>query len=63
MLLRYDPASELRSSEIMRTVRLHWFGHMEGKNENDWVNSVKHFEVEGTMSVGRSKKTWNEIPN
>ena len=65
---RCPTSEELRSrllvesiSEVMRTGRLHWSGHVEKKNENDWVKPVKHFEVEGKMPVGRLNKTWNEV--
>lgn len=41
---------ELRSrlgTECMRTDRLSLFGHLKKKDENEWVKSVKHFEVKG----------------
>lgn len=30
-------------------------------NGSDWVNSVECFEVKGEVSVGRARKTLNEI--
>lgn len=60
-------SEELRSSlviksirEVIRTGSLHWFGHMERKDENDQIKLVKHFEVSGTVTMGRLRKTWNE---
>lgn len=47
---------ELRSRLVMRTAILWLFCHVEGKDENDWVRHVKHFEVEGKIPVGRLKK-------
>lgn len=44
----------------MMTGRLHWFDHVKGKSENDWVKHDKYFEVEGIAQVGRPKKTWEE---
>ena len=31
------------------------------KEDNDWVNKCKEYEVEGTRPRGRPKKTWTEI--
>lgn len=47
----------------MKTDRLLWFCHIERKDENDWVNHVKHFEMESRVSVGRQNKTWGKTGN
>ncbi len=57
--VRYTLTSvELRSrleiesiSEVMRTSRLHCFGSVERKDEEDEVKCLKHFEVEGKVPV------------
>ena len=36
--------------------RLRWFGHVEQKDDNDWVKRCITWEVEGIR--GRPKKTW-----
>jgi len=48
--------------------RLRWFGHVERKDDNDWVKRCITWEVEGIRQRGRPKKrpggivlrmTWN----
>ena len=46
--------------EVVRAGRLRWFGHLQHKESNDWVSTCRNFEVAGTKSRGRSKKTWGE---
>ena len=48
-------------SVVMRRNRLRWFGHVERKNEEDWVKGCTVLEVEGVKSRGRPKKTWLEL--
>ena len=40
--------------------RLRWFGHVERKEDNDWVSKCRNFEVIGGIKKGRGKKTWSE---
>ena len=47
-------------AEVVRRGRLRWFGHLERKNEEDWVSCCREFEVAGAKSKGRSRKTWSE---
>ena len=47
-------------AEVVRHGRLRWFGHLERKNEEDWVSRCREFEVAGAKSRGRSRKTWSE---
>jgi len=37
---------------------LRWFGHVERKDDNDWVKRCITWEVEGIRQRGRPKKTW-----
>jgi len=37
---------------------LRWFGHVERKDDNDWVKTLYNVEVEGIRQRGRPKKTW-----
>ena len=48
-------------TSIMRQARLRWFGHVERKEEHDWVKRVTQLTVEGARPVGRPQKTWREV--
>ena len=37
---------------------MRWFGHVERKDDNDWVKRCITREVEGIRPRGRPKKTW-----
>ena len=37
---------------------MRWFGHVERKDDNDWVKRSITWEVEGIRQRGRPKKTW-----
>jgi hypothetical protein len=47
--------------EVIRRNRLRWFGHVERKDDEDWVKRCTSFEVEGPKPKGRPKKTWMEL--
>ena len=47
-----------RSTMMIIKSRLRWFGHVERKDDNDWVNRCITWEVEGIRQRGRPKKTW-----
>ena len=40
-------------AEVVRRGRLRWFGHLERKNEEDWVSRCRELEVAGAKSRGR----------
>jgi len=44
-------------SLMIRKSRLRWFGHVEHKDDNDWVKRTMS-EVEGIRQKGCSKQTW-----
>ena len=48
--------------EVCRRNRLRWFGHVERKDDKDWVKKVTRaeFKVNGTNPKGRPHKTWIE---
>jgi hypothetical protein len=46
--------------DLVRRSRLRWFGHVERKNNNDWVSRCRNVSVEGSKGKGRGRKTWNE---
>ena len=45
-------------SLMIKKSRLRWFGHVERKNDNDWVKRCLTWEVEGIRQRGCPKKTW-----
>ena len=47
-------------TEVVRRARLRWFGHVERKNDEDWVKRTTLLEIEGSRPAGRPKKTWHE---
>ena len=48
---------DLQSIEtLVQQSRLRWYGHIQ--RSSDWINKVTKFEVDGTSSRGRPKKTW-----
>lgn len=45
-----------RFTKVRTLGKLCWCGHVERKNENDWMMNVKYYE-EGTVPINISKKT------
>ena len=45
-------------SLMVKKSRLKWFGHVECKDDNDWVKSCMTCKVEGIRHRGRPKKIW-----
>ena len=43
--------------EVMRRGRLRWFGHVERKEVDDWVNACRNLEVTGRRGRGRPRMT------
>ena len=51
-------------SLMIKKSRLRWFGHVERKDDNDWVKHCITWEVEGIRPRGRPKKTgWDCVKN
>ena len=50
----------VRITESVRRGRLRWFGHLERKDNDDWVSACRSYEVPGRKGKGRSRKTWDE---
>jgi len=48
-------------ADIVRRSRLRWFGHLERKEENDWVSACRNISIDGKCTKGRGKKTWMEV--
>jgi len=45
-------------SLMIKKSRLRWFGHVDRKDDNDWVKRCMMWEVEGIRQRGCPKKTW-----
>ena len=43
---------------MIKKSRLRWFGHVERKDDSDWVKRCITWKVEGIRQRGRPKKTW-----
>ena len=62
------PCEELRawvgikpSVDVMRQRRLHWFGHIERREDNSWLKKVQILAVDGHSGCGRPRKTWEHV--
>ena len=49
--------------DIIGRGRLRWFGHVERKEETEWVSACRRLKVDGSGGKGRPKKTWSECVN
>src|SRR6266516_6433519 len=58
-VLRHGLGIESVDSVVSRG-RLRWFGHVECKEDKDWVSKCRNLEVIGVIKKGRGKKTWSE---
>ena len=45
---------------VVKQNRLRWFGHVERKDDCDWVKGCTVLEVDGPKPRGRPKKMWME---
>jgi len=57
-LLGLDPVSL-----TIKRGRLRWFGHVERKDDADWLKQCMKMEFEGTWQRGRPRKTWSDCVN
>ena len=62
------PCEELRARvgiklivDIMRQQRLHWFGHIERREDNSWLKKVQFLAVDCHSGHGRLRKTWEHV--
>ena len=62
------PSKELRErlgmddmALVLQQNRLHWYGHVLRKEDDDWVKKCIEYEVEGPRPRGRPKRTWREV--
>ena len=50
-------------SSMIKKSRLRWFGHVERKDDNDWVLHCIMWEVEGIRQSMPKKTWWDCIKN
>ena len=41
--------------------RLRWFGHLERKDDEDWVSACRNMVVPGNAGKCRPRKTWRDV--
>jgi len=46
---------------VLQQNRLHWYGYVLGKEDDDWVKKCMEYEVEGPRPRGRPKRTWRDV--
>ena len=66
------PTSSLRTklggvppiTDQVRRSRLRWFGHVERRDEDDWLRKACNLDIGGKVPKGRPRQTWgqNYIP-
>ena len=47
-------------ADVVRKSRLRWFGHLERKEEGDWVSDCRNMVVPGKAGKGRPRKRWSD---
>ena len=45
---------------VLRRSRLWWFGHVQRREDSDWIRKAFLLQVEGRRAVGRPRKTWEQ---
>ena len=66
MSLKYRKRSDELSSRLgiecvenkIQRARLRWFGHVERKEENDWIKKCTRMNVTGVVGRDAPRKTW-----
>ena len=48
-------------ADVIRMSRLRWFGHLERKEEEDWVSACRNMVVPGNSGKGRPRKRWRDV--
>jgi len=47
--------------ETITRARLRWYGHLQRKDEEEWVRRVQELQVDGRRPPGRPQKTWQDL--
>ena len=46
---------------VLQQNKLHWYGHVLRKEDDDWVKKCMEYEVEGARPRGSPKRTCREV--
>jgi len=46
---------------ILQQNKWQWYGHVLRKEDTDWVKKCMEYEVEGSRTRRRPKRTWREV--
>jgi len=47
-------------TDVIRRIRLRWFGHVERQDSDDRVSACRSVEVNGVRDRCRGRTTWDE---
>ena len=47
--------------DVVRKSRLGWIGHLERKDEGDWVSACRNMVFPGNAGKGRPRKRWRDV--
>ena len=47
--------------ECVRKGRLRWFGHIERREDSNWIKRCRDLVVDGPAGRGRPRKTWTQV--
>ena len=48
-------------TEVMQKRRLRWFGHVERRDDTNWLKRNQKLDVDGRNGCGRPSKTWEQV--
>ena len=47
--------------DVLHQRHLRWFGHVERRDDNSWLQKIQNLEIVGESSRGRPRKTWEQV--
>ena len=47
--------------DVLRQRCLRWFGHVERRDDNSWLQKFHNLDIVGQSSRGRPRKTWEKV--
>ena len=47
--------------DVMRQRRMHWFDHIERREDNSWLKKVQNLAVDVHSGRGLPRKTWEHV--
>ena len=49
--------------DVLLQRRLRWFGHVERRDDNSWLQKIHNLGIVGQSSCGRPHTTWEQVIN